>query len=714
MNDMTELKDRVKRAVNLADHIIAAGLPLKGGPVEWKACCPFHPDSTPSFTVNVDKGIFHCFGCSAGGDVFDWEMRRTGLDFMGALKLVANTVGIAVPEPRVWQPDTVRRADLPARDPFDAEHYRALVPNGGVWNYLTGQRRLDGGKLADYSVGETVDGQAYAFAYKWWPPKMLKREGVKPRFEFCKVVKVDRDAEGKKVEWREPKGGRNILFGMTAVPEDAAELVIAEGEIDAITWSQYGFPAVSVPGGATCTGWLEVCWDWLQRFKKIHISFDEDRAGRRKLVEVVQRLGMARTDIIRLPERPGTTDRYKDANECLQACVTAETMAACVANPEVLRPSALKNIYDFENLIWEKIHPEGIDQTGLLLPWGNHHGSSLPFRFRYGEITVWTGYNKHGKSELLNHCIIDLCWQGDKALICSLEVSAPETYRKLIRMAMGQRDVCAKEDRSLFPDRCLKPLAQKVWCYDRVGNAPMGDVLNTMLYAFQRYGVRQCVLDSLMRFEGLDGEGQEQWNRQKDLMNSILNFAATYGVHVHLVAHSKKPDKQGEAKIPRRYDVMGSSYISNLAFNVIVVWRNRAKQDELEQVFQMLEDEYARRHPTESMPQWKRLLGGPPPKDAAAGIWSAWNRMLDFVEKEASRETREAFMGLVVLHDAYFIVDAQRGGDGDCPARHLWFHYDSLQFIEASPWNTNLGANDQRKRPVEYVKRQVIEMDEEL
>lgn len=169
-----------------------------------------------------------------------------------------------------------------------------------------------------------------------------------------------RPAGGKKIEWREPKGGKNILFGMLAVPEHAKELVIAEGEIDAITWAQYGFPAVSVPGGAGNTGWVDVCWDWLQRFERIHISFDEDRAGRAKVVEIVQRLGMARTDIVRLPENEFGT-RYKDANECLQDAVPLATMAACVANPEVLRPDALKSILDFEDEIWKKLHPEGSD-----------------------------------------------------------------------------------------------------------------------------------------------------------------------------------------------------------------------------------------------------------------------------------------------------------------------------------------------------------------
>ena len=373
MNDFSEIKDRVKTAVNLADYIIASGVPLKGGPNEFKACCPFHSEKTPSFTVNVEKRLFHCFGCEANGDVYEYVMRTKGLDFIGALKLVANSVGIALPERRVYQPPEVRAAGGlgGVRGPFDPDRFRALVPDGKVWKYLTAERKLDAGKLAEYSVGETAEGDAYSFAYKWWPPAVPPGKGAKPRFEFVKVVKVAR-LNGKKEEWREPTGGKNILFGILAIPESATELVIAEGEIDAITWAQYGFPAVSVPGGAGYVGWLDTCWEWLQRFKKIHVSFDEDRAGRAKVVEVVQRLGLARADLIRLPEKE-SGERFKDANECLQAGLSKEVMAACVANPEVLRPKALKSIYDFEKEIWEKLHPEGAEQMGLLLPWGNHH-----------------------------------------------------------------------------------------------------------------------------------------------------------------------------------------------------------------------------------------------------------------------------------------------------------------------------------------------------
>lgn len=718
MNDRDEIKNRVKALANLADWIRGEGVPLLGGPTEFKAKCPFHEDRSPSFTVfHKDGGwAFHCFGCEASGDIFEWVMRRRGVDFPAALRLVANSVNVALPEARarIYQPEEAQAAAAPARGKFEAEKFRALTPGSKVFEYLTVVRKLDAGLLVDYSVGETVDGEAYSFAYKWrphyWP---ANRE--KALFEFCKVVKVDRP-EGKKVEWREPKGGKNILFGMESAlvkGEHAAggELVICEGEIDALTWAGYGYAAVSVPGGCKYTGWIDICWEWLQAFSKIHISFDEDAAGRLKVVEIVTRLGIARTDIIRLPEKNGApAERYKDINECSQAGVELAAITAAITAAEVIRPEKLKGIYDFEQEIWRKFHPEGVEQLGLLLPWGNHHGSSLPFRFRYGEVTVWTGYNKHGKSEVLNHCMVDLCWQGDKALICSLEVQAPETYRKLIRMTQARRNVCEEADRAQFAERCLKPLAQKIWVYDAVGNADIEEVLAVMLYAYQRFGVRQFVLDSLMRFNGLDGEGQEIWNAQRGFMDRIIEFAQRYSVHVHLVAHSKKPnDRKGEAIIPRRYDVMGSSYITNLAFNVIVVWRNRAKQDKLEEIFQACTDLWYRDRKSEAMPPWKRLLGGAPDKNAPLEFRKVWNAMLDTLNLLPT-EQQDSFHELIKQHDAYFIVDAQRGGDGDCPARHLWFHYDSLQFLEVSPWQ----ATDSRREPRVYAAQALEQMDEEL
>lgn len=730
-HEQQEFTRRVREGSDLPQIMQADGVKLTPNGAEFKALCPFHPDKNPSLSVfnKGDGWLWHCFGCDANGDVFEWLHRRRGLSFVEARTQLAKQLGLVAPAPRFTPSETQRRRieekqtaaqrgerkwTLEAMIPADDSEAPKLT---AAFRYLTEQRKIDPWVLKDYHVGQTPEGDWIAFDYRWTPPGW---RNARVRSEFCKLLKVKR-VDGKKEENRDPRGGRSILYGMEAVsgfPKD--RLVICEGEIDAMSWAGWGIPAVSIPGGAKATGWIDLCWDWLQTWKRIYISFDEDAAGRAKVVEVVTRLGIERTDIVRLPEKPidgtvelpeGEVKRFKDANECLMAGLQAADMEQCLAKAEVLRPGKLKDPYDLEEKIWAKFHPEGRGQLGLTLPWGNAHGSSLPFRFRYGELSVWSGYNKHGKSEVLNHCMVDLAWQGELVLIVSLEVAAEETYRKLIRMTQGRRDVIAKEDRDQFADKCLAPLAGKIWVYDHQGDAPLDEVLEVMTYAYQRFGVRQFVLDSLMRFRGLDGEGQQIWNAQKAFMDELLRFCQTYQTHVHLVAHSKKPDKGGDSRIPKRYDIMGSAYISNLAFNVIVVWRNKAKQEALEEVWQACGDWWRTNRPDDPQPPWKRLMGGPPTDDQTH-LWPTWNAMMDALSG-IDKELAELARTKLPDPDAYFLVDVQRGQDGDTVARRLWFDPDSLQFLESNAWVPGMEGS-KLCRPARYVDKQIVEMEVEL
>ena len=66
---------------------------------EYKACCPFHNEKTPSFTINDEKGFYHCFGCGAHGDAIRWMTDQRGLPFMDAIKELAAGAGMDVPAP---------------------------------------------------------------------------------------------------------------------------------------------------------------------------------------------------------------------------------------------------------------------------------------------------------------------------------------------------------------------------------------------------------------------------------------------------------------------------------------------------------------------------------------------------------------------------------------------------------------------------------------
>src|SRR5829696_8370740 len=87
------------RARTVLSAIIAPSVKLLRAGREWKACCPFHNEKTPSFTINDDKGFYHCFGCGAHGDAIRFLTDNRGMQFMDAVKELAAKAGMEVPAP---------------------------------------------------------------------------------------------------------------------------------------------------------------------------------------------------------------------------------------------------------------------------------------------------------------------------------------------------------------------------------------------------------------------------------------------------------------------------------------------------------------------------------------------------------------------------------------------------------------------------------------
>src|SRR6476469_2434580 len=99
------------RARTTLSAVISPSVKLIRAGREWKACCPFHNEKTPSFTVNDDKGFYHCFGCSAHGDAIRFLTDHRGLAFMDAVKELAAKAGMDVPAP---DPTAKERAERTA------------------------------------------------------------------------------------------------------------------------------------------------------------------------------------------------------------------------------------------------------------------------------------------------------------------------------------------------------------------------------------------------------------------------------------------------------------------------------------------------------------------------------------------------------------------------------------------------------------------------
>ncbi len=103
--------DQIRNALDISD-VIGSYIQVKRAGHVAKALCPFHKEKTPSFHINPARQAFHCFGCGAGGDVYQFVMQYENVDFPTALRLLASRAGIAVQ----FDEDRGGKREGPAKD----------------------------------------------------------------------------------------------------------------------------------------------------------------------------------------------------------------------------------------------------------------------------------------------------------------------------------------------------------------------------------------------------------------------------------------------------------------------------------------------------------------------------------------------------------------------------------------------------------------------
>jgi DNA primase len=154
-----ESKERVRDAADMAEVVGARTDLRRAGPGRYMGLCPFHEERTPSFSVDADKKVYHCFGCGASGDVFTFVRETEGVEFAGALELLADRYGVAL-ERCTEDPQAAARREqrdrLYALLERTAAYYERVLwesPEAeGARSYLTG-RGLGEAVLRRFRVG---------------------------------------------------------------------------------------------------------------------------------------------------------------------------------------------------------------------------------------------------------------------------------------------------------------------------------------------------------------------------------------------------------------------------------------------------------------------------------------------------------------------------------------------------------------------------------
>ena len=170
MNFSPQILDEIRARLDIVE-LVGQVVNLKRAGQHWKGLCPFHAEKTPSFTVNPKRGIFHCFGCGAGGDAFGFIMRHDRLGFPEAVRTLGERVGVELPTKRepdadskfetlrhvmalasefysrsLWQPEGAKGREYFERRGVDPEAARRFglgyAPEG--WNVLLTAMALQG------------------------------------------------------------------------------------------------------------------------------------------------------------------------------------------------------------------------------------------------------------------------------------------------------------------------------------------------------------------------------------------------------------------------------------------------------------------------------------------------------------------------------------------------------------------------------------------
>lgn len=536
MTDITAIKRMLAdRAQSVAEMLLPGG--RKEGQ-EWRAGSA-GGEAGQSLGVHLHgpkAGVWQDFATGEGGDLLDLWMAAKGGTLAEAIDAAKVWLGVSDPQPFREPRKEYQRPPKP----------ECREPRERVLDYLRDVRNIPSEILRAFKIGERGEDIVFPF---------LLPSG---ELAMAKVRKAEDGAKPKPTAANcEP-----VLFGWQAVPDSAREIVITEGEIDAMSWFAYGMPALSVPfggGKGAKQQWIENEYERLARFERIYISTDMDGPGEEAAGEIASRLGRHRCYRVSLPR--------KDANDCLVAGDGNFVMKEAIANAQPLDPEGLRKPHEYGDKVAHLFWPAQGERQGYTVPYGKI-GERM--QFRPAEMTLWSGAAGSGKSQILSDCIPHWVKQGSRICLASLEMKGEQTLRRMVKQTGG-----VDRPTPQFINVVLDYLDGGLLLYERVGKAGVEPLLEVFSYARAKYGCDQFIIDSLMRL----GIAQDDYNGQEKAVFQLVDWTIANAVHLHLVAHSRKGERGQGA--PETEDIKGAMEIGANAFNILTVWRNRRHEEEL-------------------------------------------------------------------------------------------------------------------------------------
>ncbi len=485
--------------------------------------CPFCGDMEKKFAINLETGAWNCLrlnNCGRRGSF--WQLQKD----MGDNPLPVDGAGM------VYKP---ANKQMSVQKVYKKPELPTQCLDGAAIKWIERERGLTLETIQRFDVRLSENGKELA----WICYKDGKPVNVKYRKMAAK-------------EFRNAKDAEPVLYNRDRCAENRDCLVITEGEFDCMALYQCGVDAVSVPNGTGDTRWIDNEWDYLQGFAEIVLCFDNDDAGRKATAQLVQRFGRWRTRIAVLPE--------KDANDCILYGVPPETVKSAIDNAAFQPPELLVGAIEFMGEVMELFnHPNLVKGT----PTAFGPLDDILRGWRDQELTVWSGKSGSGKSTVLNQTVLDLLKQGVPVCMASLELPPRQYLRWAVMQWLEQS---RPPDDDVY--RAFTEFGVFLYIINTHEEITPDRLLDCFDYAARRYGVKHFVVDSLTR---ISFPLKDENNEHKKFVSDFLSFVKMHNAHGHLVAHPRKGFNDDDR--PGKDDIKGTGDITNLAHNVLMMWR---------------------------------------------------------------------------------------------------------------------------------------------
>ena len=362
------------------------------------------------------------------------------------------------------------------------------------------------------------------------------------------------------------EGAARQFYGIEFIPEDAKELIIVEGECDALALASVGIAAVSCPNGAPQMvsdrkfspeddnkfSYIWEARELIERCDKIILATDNDKAGQALAEEIARRIGRAKCWAIKYPEG------CKDANDIIKKS-GVDALRDVV---EKSQPLPLKGVYSAKSYLQDvqDIFSKGVGK-------GESTGISTVddlFTVAEGQLSVVTGVPSCGKSEFVDQLMVNLAQNSSwKFAVASFENPPHFHIAKLSEKITGKTffegegtrmSTAELNDASDFIDKHFVFLDSRDGAVSTIDS-----IIDRAKQAVMRLGIRGLVIDPYNYIEkNIESDESQSISA---MLTKVTAFAKAHGVHVWFVAHPAKmyPREDGSMPIPTGMSISGSA-----------------------------------------------------------------------------------------------------------------------------------------------------------